>query len=246
MVVAFPVFAVILVVCAHLNFLCAMMLFFGLPSIYLSCRRPVLFRKSFIFALIFGSIFYLLLDPIAAVNGSWVINSTIFPRILGIITIENYFYAIGWVWYAVLFYRYFLQEKKDSNRIPSKIYYLVFPCAALIVMSFILFFAHPIALHIPYFYLIAGTVFALIPLLGFLYSHPGQLFTLVRAGLYFAGVLFLFEVAALKDHLWSFPGSEFIAYLRIGNIRFPLEELVIWIILATPSLIVYYMLFAEE
>jgi len=245
--IIFPIFAAILTIVFKTNFLISTLLFFGLPSLYIAVRNSGILRKSLIFGLLLGTIFYVVLDPLAAVNGAWLITSTIFSfKFLGVVTIENYIFALLWVFLAILFYEHFFDRGREGDTIAPSIRYLIYPFAVLITFIIALFYLKQGWLHIPYFYLVAGTIFAIIPLGLFLYNFPTFLRRFVVVGLYFAILLLLFEVVALRNGQWIFPSTSFLGFVSVFGYKFPIEELFVWIIAATPGLLSYYEFFADD
>ncbi len=247
LVVFFPVLATFLTLALKTNFLVSILLFFGLPSAYLAIRNRGILGKSVIFAFCFGTIFWLLLDPLATINGAWIITGTVFPiKIFGIITIENYIFALLWTLYATIFYEHFFDRGRKGDPISPRIRYPLYLFSAVITIITMLFYAHASWLYIPYFYLSAGLILAIIPLIIFLCEFPFFLKRFFALGAYFAFLLFLFEIAALRNGQWSFPGNNFIGSITLFGCSFPLEELLIWIVAATPGLISYYEFFADD
>src|SRR3989339_447213 len=71
----------------------SVILFFGLPSLYIAIRNPGIILKSSIFAFLFSWPLSLFVDTLAAIDGSWIIPHTIFPfKFFGVATVEVYIY----------------------------------------------------------------------------------------------------------------------------------------------------------
>lgn len=245
-IVLVPAFVTVLGFCLHLDFLTAILLFFALPCVYILWRNPSIGPKSFVFALIFGTVFYLLLDPIATINNAWYITQTIFTfRLFGIITLENYIYAITWVLFATLFYEHFFDKGQKGDKNSPRIKYAAYPLFFITILVTVTFFINQSWLIIPYFYLVAGFVLAVIPLTLFLFSFPKFIVRFFIFGAYFTFVLFLFEIVALQNGYWTFPGH-FLGLVNVFGYKFPVEELFIWILVATPGLMAYYEFFGDD
>jgi len=54
------------------------------------------------------------------------------------------------------------------------------------------------------------------------------------------------KVTALQLGWWDFPGSNFIGWVSIFNIRFPLEELIFWLFLFAMAILTYYEFFDDD
>jgi len=243
-----PILAFIITIYFNINLFTSIFLFFGLSSIYLTLRRPSIFLKSFIFAFMLSWPISWVFDLLGALNKSWIVPSTIFPfRFFGLATVEFYFLALLWVFLAVSFYGYFLDRGKDSGRFDKKIKYLLLLSLSLVTVVFLAYiFGHIAILTIPYYYLLLSITFVIPPIVFFLYFYPKFLRRLVPVLIYFFFLLFLFEISALQNAQWIFPGEQYVGFIQVFRYRFPFEELIFWMFFATPSLLVYYEFFADD
>lgn len=90
LLILFPVIAVWASLFIKANFLQSILLFFGLPSLYLSLRTPFQVKKTFLFSLILSIPFGIIIDYIAVLDSSWYVPTTVFPfRLLGIVPVED-------------------------------------------------------------------------------------------------------------------------------------------------------------
>lgn len=246
-IVIIPVIVTALTIYFRTNFLVSTLLFFALPSAYIIFRNAGIFKKSSVFALLFGTIFYVVLDPLAALNGAWAITGTLFPiKFLGLATIENYIFALLWTLLVILFYEHFFDRGRRYDKISPTIRYLIYPSGLLVLGIITAFYGAQSLLYIPYFYLFAGILFSIIPLCLFLYEFPIFLPRFVVIGFYFSFLLFLFEIVALENNQWAFPGADFVGVINFFGYKFPVEEFFIWIVAATPGLLSFYEFFADN
>jgi hypothetical protein len=223
------------------------LLFFGLPSAFIAFRNPSILRKSLTFAFCLSAPLSFFVDVLAAINGAWIVPHSIFPwKFFGVATIEVYIFGFLWVLYAILFYEHFYDGGKSKDKTFSRIFYLVFFSVALVCYVTIGFLFSNRLLHIPHFYLITGLILVVIPFGLFLLRYPLPFRKLLGTGIYFAFLLCLFEIAALVTGQWIFPGSDFVGIVVLWGYRVPIEEFVIWIGLATISLLTYYEVFADD
>ncbi len=247
MMILFPVVATITTLVLRTNLLISIFLYFGVPSLYIVLKNPKIMKKSIVFAFVFSIPLSLFVDNLAAVNGAWEVPESLFPvKFFGIATVEVYFFGLMWVFLTILMYEYFFDRHKHGNRIPTRIKYLLYIFSLLIFFVTIAFFTKKSWLLIPYYYLFVGVIFVIAPLIVFLYYHPEFMSRFVDIGFFFFFVLLAFELTALEVGQWIFPGRDFIGFVDIKGYRFPIEELFIWMIAATPSLLCYYEYFADD
>jgi hypothetical protein len=242
-----PILAAVITVVVRPGLFVSVLMFLGVPAAYLTLRNPSVFKKSFTFALILSvpqSVFF---DTLAAINGSWVVPNSIFQfRLFGVATVEVYFFALLWALYAILFYEHFLDGGKRGDTLSARMNYLVCLFVALLIYVAWGFLFDNHLLHIPYFYALVGAFFVAIPLIAFIVFYPFFWRKFALIGVYFFYLLFLFELAALATGQWIFPGSDFIGFVRLFGFRLPIEEVAIWMLLATASLLSYYEFFGDD
>ncbi len=111
LLIFFPIISVSLSLFLKTNFLTSTLLFFGLPSLWLSIRTPKQIKKTFLFALIFSIPLGIFIDYIATVDDSWFVPLTIFPfRLFNIVPIEDLLWGFFLVYSIVIFYEHFLDK----------------------------------------------------------------------------------------------------------------------------------------
>jgi len=242
-----PILAAAVTIYLNTNLLViSVLLFFILPSMYIAFSDPGIFWKSFKFAILFSIPMMLFVDTIAAINGAWIIPVTIFPfKLFGISTVDNYFFALGWALFAVLFYEHFFDKVHHGQKISKQIRNLMYGFAVLCFGLIVIFYRDQNLLKIPYFYFFLGLFFVFAPLMAFLLHYPKYIQRFGILALYFFFTLMLYEISALRTGEWFFSGR-YIGYVQILSYRFPLEEFFFWMLIATPSLLAYYEFFADH
>lgn len=245
--VALPILAAIVTVILSTNKFTSTLLFFGLPILYLIWKNPSIFKKSFAFAFLFSIPLSIFIDTLAVFDGGWYIPESVVPfRLFGVATFEVYLFGLLWVLFAILFYEYFFDRHTKRDWFP-RVYRRLFYLFTFLIMGVtVLFFIKPSLLVIPYFYTWVSVIFVVSSLVWFLMRQPKFLKRFTIQGVYFFFVLLLFEVVALQVGQWTFPGKHFIGWINLFGYSFPFEELVFWMILATPSLLAYYEFFADD
>lgn len=235
-----PVLSIIL----KANLFVSILLFYGLPAVWLSMRIPKLIKKASIISLC-GTLIFFIVDYFAATDGSWIINSIFKYHLLNLLTFEDSLFMFLGTYLIVLFYEYF-DDNEPKKKQKTRIKWLV----ALIAVIFIIFFgirtANTAILNVPYAYAWILIIVALLPITLVLAKYPALRYKFLKANLYLAGVNFLFELTTLKLNQWSFPGKHFIGWVQVLGFHFPIEEFIFYITTAGVTLLVYYEFFYDD
>jgi len=220
------------------NFLISILLFLGLPVAYMVIRAPKYILKTLIFSLIASIPLMIILEYIGQQSLSWAFPPSAFDsQFLGIINFEVLLWAFFNILAIVLFYEFIF----DHHRVPKpwhkKMWILVRYLAVWGIFFLLLFQITGGDIRLPYFYLLFGLIVFIYPILMTAFQYPRLLPKILYTALYFAFLSLLYEIAALKLGWWYFPGKEFIGYITILQVTFPLEELFFWIILFAPAVV---------
>lgn len=225
----------------------SILLFFGLPCAYLIWKDLSTFKKSLIFASLFSIPLSVFVDTFAVFDGGWYVPHSIIPyRLFGVATFEVWLFGLLWVLFAVLFYEYFFDHHRASDWFPKIYRKLLWLFALLVIGVTATYLIKPSLLIIPYFYTWFSIIFVVPPLIWFLVRRQKFLPRFVLIGSYFFVVLLVYEIVALYVGLWNFPGVHFIGWVKIFGQSFPLEELIFYMVFATPSFLAYYEYFADN
>jgi hypothetical protein len=244
--VLYPILLFIFYFQFNLGTLSSVVLFYIVPSVYLSIQIPKSIKKSLIFALV-CLIPWVPIDYIAHLTGQWLVPSSVFPfKILGLVPIEDILWLFSLSYFTVIFYEYFLDKHNDKKIIRKKLKYLVaLLFSIVIIFSFFYNFFHHL-LYIPFFYFWCFLIIFFIPLIIDLFRKPYLISKFLPVGAYFFFLNLTYEVIALKLGWWSFPASDFIGYVDILGIVFPFEEFFFWIILTSFATLCYYEFFDDD
>jgi hypothetical protein len=236
------VIAFLLSLTLGVNYLASGFLFLGLPSIYLTLRKPQIFRKLFTVAATFTVSGTAILSYLAHKDGSWYNPSMFGIRVLNAYPIDDFLWGFMFFYYAIAFYECFY-EKDKTLVLPKKFsrsWKIAFGSATVFSL---LAYAFPQYLEFPYFYIILILV-AIVGLPWTLLSlHQSLIPKIVKAGAFFLPVAVCYEYVANLNGNWFFPGTHFIGYVTLGSVRFPLEEF-LWVLLVGPAILCYYELMA--
>jgi len=246
LIILWPILASIISLVLKGNFLFSIIVFFGVPAVYLSFRARKHVKKSLVFSLVFGLPLSLIIDYIAHLTKAWNVPTIFNFRILGYIGVESLVWGVVWAYFILMFYEHFLDHHVTKKYYNKKMKYLVMFLLALLVIFFFFLISSPYFLQIPYFYLVMGAVLIMLPLLSFMMKFPILLTKFLKTGAYFFFLSFIYEITALKLGWWDFPGTEFIGWVEFLGTRFPFEELFFWMILGAMAVLAWYEFFDDD
>jgi hypothetical protein len=244
LLILFPIFAVIFSLLFNLNFLSSMILFFIIPSIYLSIRTKSGIKRAIIFSLGFSIMGGLMFSYYANIDKSWYVP-TIFPfRIFHEIAIEETVWIFLITYFFVIFYEHFF-DKGVHKLIDNSMKHLIYFLTLLFGIFLFSVFTNQ-AKHIDYFYFKGGLLLGLIPLVAFLFTFPKYVSKFMKTATYFVYIGLLHELTALQLNHWSFPGKNFIGWVNIFGYKFPYEEFLFFVILFSVSVLTYFEFFDDR
>jgi len=231
------------------NFFLSIIIFLAIPSVYLSIRNRKFVIKALIPALLISCPLMILIEYIGYSSLSWSFPESIFPfKIFGNVIFEVVLWAFFNSYFVVIFYESFLHHHFTKKFYGKRFkYLLIITLVAFSIFCFIGF--NKIFVNISYFYLIFGLVLFGLPIaIQFLnYSHTKKLIVkMLKASAYFFYLSFIYEFFALKYNWWGFPGKTYIGWFEIFGVKFPLEELIWWILLFAFAILVYYEYFNDD
>lgn len=244
--VFFPLAATALSLVFKLNFLFTTILFFGVPSLYLSFRNPKLIKKTLIFAAALTGPMVFILDYPAYLDKSWFVPNSLFRFLNNGIPIEDVVWAFLWVYFAVIFWEYFLDTGKIRDKFSKNLPYLLILLVALITAFFLAYFLKHDLLYEPYFYLKLGFVFIVIPLVGVLTGFPRLIRKISLIAVYFFMVSFLAEAVGLLQNHWYFGGEHYLGMMNFFGHALPFDEMIFWWTLGVPGVVAWYEFFADD
>lgn len=245
-IISWPILACFISLLLQANFFLSTLLFYGIPALYLSLRKIQFIKKYLIVSLVTLPML-LVVDFIAVKTGTWYFPFSIFQeRLFGTTTFEVVFWLFIYVYFVIAFYEFFLETKCNQKLSNPKLKYVFIGFLALFLIFLITFVLTGTFIEVPYFYLVFGILFAIIPIVSVLYKFPNLFTKFAQATVYFALTGFLWELTALQLNQWQFPGSSFIGWIQISHLRFPLEELFVWIILGAAAILSWYEFFDDD
>lgn len=223
----------------HTTAIVGAFLFFMVPGFYIVIRNWSIHKEAFIFSVIVGLACGIVMEIIGQVNHLWDYPITKFLN-LDALQYHGYefqavLWYVAWFWFTVIIYRAFfdpdrhLPNKKSLWKNHKK--FLVLSLG--IVFVFTLFFAMiPEVISTQYAYLKMGSFIIVIPILYACIKHPRLIPGIVKLGLSMSLFLLAYEIFGLRLGHWVYTGS-FIAEVRLLGAIFPLEELILWVLLGS-------------
>ena len=243
----YPLIAGFLSLQFDLNLLWSVALFLFAPSLHLSFLLKKAIKKTALFSLSTIVPAMIFVDYISHITKQWSIPKTMFPfRILGVVSLEGVIWAFLLGYFIVMFYEYFFDVQNDRKLWHRKMIYITGLFVSLLVVTLILIVLAPSLLEIPFFYFWWGTIIILIPTIIEMFRRPNLFGKFFLTGVYFFYLTFVYEIAALKLGWWSFPGTDFIGWVSVLGVRFPLEEFFFWLILTAMAILSYYEFFDDD
>jgi hypothetical protein len=99
---------------------------------------------------------------------------------------------------------------------------------------------------IDWFYIKFGLLIIFLPLVAFTINFAQYLRTFIKIMPYFIFVGLLNIIIGLQVGQWSYPGHHYVGWVELGPYRFPIEELIFWIILYAPFIVSQYEFFNND
>lgn len=241
-----PIIAVGLSIATKANYPITLLLFWGLPSLMLSFLAKNHVTKAALFA-IACSVLFIPLDLVFYISKQWyVFTAPTDYRLFGIVAWEDIIFFFLWIYFPVLFWEHFYEKNHNENNWSKKMTKLtiVFLFVSIIILSSWALAPH--LLQIPYFYLLCLLLIGVLPIAIETVFKPKLSFKFIKIGIYFAYVGILYELTALYLVQWNYPSTEFVGWIEIIGLKFPIEELFAWIILGSTGILTIYEAFDDD
>jgi len=243
----FVIITVFIVTLYHVRFLTSSFLFFCIPSIYLIIRKTQNLKSIFPGVLLIGIILGFLFDFLATLNRAWFIpqNQLIFPyRVFGAAPLDELITLVFLSFLILLVYEHFF-ERKRKEKLQLKHYFWsgILPACVSFIIIIAAFSTRSQLIVFPYAYAVLG-ILAIAPLFFLAIKKPSILKRILCGLPYFIFLFLSFELTALHLGQWVFPG-QYIGQVTIFSFKFPLEELLIWIIANSCIALADYKLFVD-
>jgi hypothetical protein len=231
------------------SFVTSTILYLAVPCLYLAALLDWKIGRTLWFSAILAVPMGIIMDYVMEITGGWVLEESLFDyKFLGYVFLEQIAWLVLYVFFVAAFHRLFgrsllLREKRIK---PFKLRWLGYWYGSMLGAFYLGWLIEPDALRIDYFYLKVGCVLEVLPLAYTLLRYPFLWRLFVLPTVYFLYVGLQYEFVALHLHHWSFPVEEqFLGMIDLYGLRFPLEELVFWMLIGAAVVISYYELFVS-
>ena len=241
-----PLMAVIVSLGSNANYLVSILLFWGIPALLLTIWAPQRSLKVLLISLS-ATVFFMALDVIFYATKQWNVLSTVFNnRLLGIVAWEDILYFFLFAYFPIIFWEHFYEKQVHERLWTKRMTRLTYVFVLFLAIVLTAWYWFPTILQIPYFYLVATVLLMVTPLVMELRSRPHFSLKFVKVGLYFAYSATLYELTALYLGLWNYPSIQFLGWIEVRGLRFPIEELFAWILLGAVAVITWYEYFDDD
>jgi hypothetical protein len=222
------------------------LLYYGVPSLYLCLRRKKNYRKVFIASAVLGILFGMAYDMGVELQNIWIINyhnPILAYHIVGKTPLGDFLWAFFVPLYPIIFYEHFFdgeRVRRLSGYAKDAFLFGLF----LFVAGWALLIFYPSFPQIPYAYAVLGFAMAA-PIFAFFTLPPTLFKKIIAASVFFAVFNLLGEIVWLAIEQGTYPGQYFTTVPVLG-VWIPIEELVYWILASTPSLLFCYELLFDD
>lgn len=235
-----PLAAMWLLEASQAGMMASVVVFLVLPSIVLAMDRWGIVPSALAFSLVVGGVSICWIDDLATLNGQWLVVDPL-PARLPLIdaSAQSIFWAVAHFFISVLAWERIMG--RTSRRGPNVRRVIVASGAALAFLAAFLAVRSmaPAWTSVPYFYLYFGAGLILAPVVATCVVRPDMLRPLAVLGILGFHWKACYEIAALRNDWWRFPG-DFIHWVEVGRYGIPAEELVFWILLFSPAIAVFW------
>jgi len=193
---------------------------------------------------VFGLLYGFFFEFIQEFNRAYSVESRILPRLFGVVPLDN---ILGHFMMSLLiftFYEHFINPK-TSNKISRYVWLPIVMASAASVIAVMLYYLNPNLIKLSYSYLIFGCI-AVIPPIVLAYKNPryAREFSLMIP--YFFILFFVIEIIAVRHSWWIYPGDQYVGWVQLGDLRYPFEELLFWMLFYAATLVSYYKIFVDR
>lgn len=198
--------------------------------------------KVLFFSLITTLLFAPPIELLARLANAWDVSS-IFFRPFALIPLENILFAFLNFFWVLCFYEYFFDTEKKYFDISRRFKYLFILYVILSLTVYIMFFSVPHLLATDYY--LVGLIFLLPAFIYLAIKFPHILKKSLFVIVFFALIFLFYEVVSMSIGHWWWPGN-YLLTISISDMIFPIDDIIIWYFLSTPTLILGYEFFVDD
>lgn len=230
----------------QIDLIISVFLYLGVPALYLWLREKKNWKKILAASVVLGVFQGMAWNLIAEQANTWVTHYTIYPLnviFVGKMPLGEFIWGFLILFYTITFYEHFLDKERSRKLSRHATLALGVGMASFFLAACLLVVA-PEQVHFEYSYLLMGALI-LVPLGLLLFVDSKLIFKVFWLSIFFFILNLIFEITAISHGLWNFPGT-YIGTVTILTAQFPIEELLFWILFATPSLILCYEVLFDD
>ena len=222
-------------------YLVSLLVVLGVPAVinFIWLKRSRL--KIFLFSILTTILFAPPVELAARLTNTWDVQS-ILPRLFGVVPLEDLLAAFLNFFWVLSFYEYFV-DKDSGRKISSRFRIIILGYCLLAAIIFTGFFVDRNLVSLNYHSLSVLILF--VPGIIIFSLMPAILSKTWLPTVFFALTFFIYEITSLLIGSWWWPGKYLLPLNIFGHV-FPLDDMVIWIILSTPVLIGGYEFFVDD
>ncbi len=220
----------------------AILMVLGVPSVinYFLLKNGKF--KILIFSVLTTLLFAPPIELMARLADAWDVASVFF-RPFSLIPLENMLFAFLNFFWVLSFYEYFLDSQKERLDFNKRFKVLIFLYLLLSLIVYGLFFYN--SSYITLDYHILALFFLLPPFFILAFKNPKLIKKTLLPTLFFALVFFIYESVSLMIGHWWWPG-DYLWPVNFNGMVFPIDDVLIWYLLSTPTLILGYEFFVDD
>lgn len=244
--IALPVLTALLAQLFDLTLMTEVLMFFGLPPLYLFIRNPQIIKKTIIFSIIPWWPLTLVWEYLAYKDLTWYVQSN-YRFFSDTLPLEDIPWGILFLVFGIAFWEYFFNESKLQKRLfPPQFKLLVTFLYLQLGVFILLYFFAPDILYLPYFFVWLGVVFCINPPILFMIKNPRVIPKLLKTSAYFFIPFSLMDFTATTQGEWRFPGEHYLGTINFFGYVMPYDEILFFWILCMPALASWYEFFADD
>lgn len=241
--ISFFIISTIFIVTLKLGHITTFLLYFGFPSFYLLVKYPSIRKRILFFAIPLAVAALFLEDYTGLINRAWL-TTTIFPiKILGVIPLEDFIWGLLLAVLILVVYEVFVDIRHPNPRISKNYKWFIIMMVGVFIAFFTMLIHNPPRTSFAYFKFFLPL--HLLPIIYIMIRHPNLVPKLIKISLIFFVFFLIYEIIGLHFNFWSFPG-EYIATTEMFGVVIPLEELLLWVVLISATVVAWHEEFVDD
>jgi len=242
----YSIIIAIAVLSFNLGYSASVLLYFGVPSLYLSIKYPKVIKKTLFYSIWFSVPSVLVFSYIAHVSDVWYVSSELGIRFLGgNIPVEDFLWGFLFFYIIIVMYNALFAERYSKKIIVTNTKYLVTVALVFLLAFFSVLVFNRDLLIMNNFYILMIIFMMALPSFIILPFFSKAIRPVIYLTLFFLPFCFIYEYSALKTEQWFFGEAYFIGWIQLFDVRFPIEEF-LFMVFSIPGSVAVYELFSKD